>query len=167
MFLTSKIAKDALGIAALVVAIALVGRHCYSRLMLPEAPHDSIHTSQADFRDVIYYPTRAVLAGVNPYDSSEDNPDSYRGRFPVGNNFPVYSPLIFVPALPFAVLPLWTSVVLWWAISIGLTVTLAYAAWRLCGVVPSIAMTATLAAAILLSRPGNANIYFGQATLLF
>src|SRR5205085_12277125 len=33
--------------------------------------------------------------------------------------------------------------------------------------VPTIAMTTGLAAAILLSRPGYANIYFGQATLLF
>src|SRR5262245_9219099 len=166
-FLTSRTAKDALGIAALVVAAALVGRHCVARMLLPEAPRDPTHTAGADFRDVIYYPTRAMLAGANPYDSREDNPDGYRARFPAGNNFPLYSPLIFVPALPFAALPLSTSVALWWLCNVGLTVVLAYVTWRWCGLVPSIAMTATLAAAILLSRPGHANLYFGQATLLF
>src|SRR5439155_7377066 len=97
MFLKSRIAKDVLGLAALLAAAALIGWHCYSRLILPDAPHDPAHTAEADFRDVIYYPTRAVLAGVNPYDSSDDTPNSYGSRFPVGNNFPLYSPLIFVP----------------------------------------------------------------------
>src|SRR3954452_6935880 len=43
-----------------------------------------------DFRDVIYFPTRAVLDGVNPYDSAPtDDPQRYHGRYPVGNVFPV------------------------------------------------------------------------------
>jgi Glycosyltransferase family 87 len=165
--MTTRTAKDVLGIAALLVAAALVGRHCAARMLLPEAPRDPKHTAGADFRDVIYYPTQAMLAGVNPYDSREDNPDGYRARFPAGNNFPLYSPLVFVPAMPFAVLPLSTSLIVWWLLNAGLTVVLAYVTWRWCGVIPSIAMTSTLAAAILLSRPGHANIYFGQATLLF
>ena len=119
MLAKSRIAKDVLGLAALMAAAALLAWHCAARIMLPANPHDAGHTAQADFRDVIYYPTRAMLAGVNPYDSREDNPDSYRGRFPVGNNFPLYSPLIFVPALPFAALPLWTSVVAWWLANVG------------------------------------------------
>src|SRR5262245_40394002 len=66
-FMTSRTAKDAIGIAALLVAAALVGGHCARRMLLPEAPRDPKHTAGADFRDVIYYPTRAMLAGVNPY----------------------------------------------------------------------------------------------------
>src|SRR5438309_9314621 len=105
MFVRNRIAKDALGVVALLAAAALIGWHCHARMMLPEAPRDSVYAAEADFRDVIYYPTRAVLAGVNPYDSSENKPNSYGSRFPVGNNFPLYSPMIFVPALPLAVLP--------------------------------------------------------------
>ena len=167
MLVKSRIAKDALGIAALLVAAALVGWRCYERMMLPGAPHDAIHTAGSDFRDVIYYPTRAVIAGVNPYDSAEDNPNSYQSQFPVGNNFPLYSPLIFVPALPIAILPLGISVATWWLVNVGLTILLAYVVWRWCGIVPTVAMTATLSAVILLTRPGQANLYFGQATLLF
>src|SRR4051812_5431246 len=116
MILNSRIAKDVLGVAALLGAAALIGWHCYSRLISTDAPHDPAHTSGADFRDVMYYPTQAVLAGTNPYDSSEDTPNSYSNRFLVGNNFPLYSPLIFVPALPLAMLPLWMSVVIWWLV---------------------------------------------------
>src|SRR6476661_1160545 len=104
MFVTSRIAKDMLGVTALLAAAALVGWHCYARMILPETPQDPNHTAAADFRDVMYYPTRAVLAGVNPYDTSANNPNSYSSQFPVGNNFPLYSPLIFLPALPLAVL---------------------------------------------------------------
>jgi hypothetical protein len=167
MSMTSRIAKDTLGVAALMAAAALVGWHCHAHLILPNAPHDAAHTAAADFRDVMYYPTRAMLAGLNPYDSSADNPDSYANRYPAGNNFPLYSPLIFVPALPLAGLPIGASVVVWWLLTAGLTIVLAYVAWRSVGIVPTVAMTASLAAAILLSRPGYANIYFGQATLLF
>src|SRR5437762_3153148 len=95
MFMTSRIVKDALGIAALLATAALVGWYCHAHLIQPETPHDPTHAAQADFRDVMYYPTRAVAAGVNPYDSTASNPDSYLNRYPVGNNFPLYSPLIF------------------------------------------------------------------------
>src|SRR5205814_595034 len=144
MFVTSRIAKDALGVAALLAAAALVGWHCSARMIRPEAPQDSAHTAAADFRDVMYYPARAVLAGVNPYDGSANNPHSYANRFPAGNNFPLYSPLIFVPALPLAVLPLETSVVIWWLFTVGLTVVLAYVAWQWARTVPTIAMTTGL-----------------------
>src|SRR5690349_17178813 len=73
MYVTSRMAKDALGVAALLAAAALVGWHCMARMILHDAPHDSAHTAAADFRDVMYYPTRAALAGVNPYDSSASN----------------------------------------------------------------------------------------------
>lgn len=167
MIVSSQVVKDALGVIALLVAAALVGWRSYDRMMLPDNPRDPVNTALSDFRDVIFYPTRAVLAGVNPYDATEGDPNGYLNRFPVGNNFPLYSPLIFTIALPFAALPLWPSVVIWLAVNVGLTVVLAYVGWRWCGRRPTIAMTAALSAAILLSRPGLSNIYFGQATLIF
>src|SRR5438105_5517732 len=62
-----------------------------------ENAEDASRWGLGDFRDVIYFPTRAVLDGVNPYDSAPtDDPTRYRGRYPVGNVFPIYSPLLFV-----------------------------------------------------------------------
>jgi hypothetical protein len=168
MFRTGHIAKGALGIAALVAALALVGSQCYRLMMIPENPKHPTRIAMGDFRDVIYFPSRAVLAGVNPYDDrQDDNPDGYRSRYPAGNNLPFYSPLIFVFAIPFGLLPLWPSVVSWWLLNAGLTVVLAYVAWRYCGSRPTIAMTALLAAAIVVSRPGRSNLCAGQATLIF
>ena len=56
-----------------------------------------------DYRDAVYYPIRAVLDGVNPYDCEEKlpRPDGrlrylQDPRYPVLNIFPLFSPLILV-----------------------------------------------------------------------
>src|SRR5262245_26042088 len=55
-----------------------------------------------DFRDVIYFPTRAVMEGVNPYDAEVTaDPARYRGRYAVGNVFPLYTPLLMLLDWPF------------------------------------------------------------------
>ena len=44
-----------------------------------------LHT---DFRDAIFYPVVALRDGVNPY-----NADSYFVHYPVGQEFPLYTPI--------------------------------------------------------------------------
>ncbi len=46
---------------------------------------------QTDFRDAVYYPVVAFVDGVNPYD-----PGSYYRAYPVGQEFPLYSPIHLV-----------------------------------------------------------------------
>ena len=43
---------------------------------------------QTDFRDAVYYPVVALTDGVNPYD-----PARYYLSYPVGQEFPLYSPV--------------------------------------------------------------------------
>src|SRR5438045_2274742 len=98
------------GIAAtLLFAAALVSAGSRSWLLQrpPDNPHHPTRSAFCDFQDVVYYPTRAALAGVNPYDSRpDDEGGQYFARFPAGNSFPLYAPLIFVVSLPFAMLEL-------------------------------------------------------------
>ncbi len=56
---------------------------------------------QTDFRDAVYYPAVAFTDGVNPYD-----PDRYYRSYPVGQEFPLYSPVHLVVHLPLALLSL-------------------------------------------------------------
>jgi len=159
--------SSALGILVLSLAVAFAAWRTHSRLFIPAQPHSATHTALSDFRDVLYYPARAALAGVNPYDATVDgNPNRYLNRYPVGNSFPLYSPLVLTLGLPFTPLSLGTGALLWWLVNVALTIVLAHVAWRWGGLSPTVSMTTLLAAAILVSRPGLANVYFGQVTLI-
>jgi hypothetical protein len=159
--------SKALGILVLSLAVAFAAWRTHSRLFIPDQPHSSTHTALSDFRDVLYYPARAALAGINPYDATADgNPNRYLNRYHVGNSFPLYSPLVLALGLPLSALPIGTGALLWWLVNVALTVVLGHVAWRWRGLTPTVAMTTLLAAAILVSRPGLANVYFGQVTLI-
>ena len=73
----------ALSAVALCVSIAVVGT-LSAQLYDPEPRADS---TWMDFRDAGYYGARALVDGVNPYDS-----DLYRARYPVGQEFPTLPP---------------------------------------------------------------------------
>jgi hypothetical protein len=113
-----------------------------------------------DFRDAVYYPTVCFLEGGNPYDSVH-----YFGCHPVGQPFPPYSPLTFGVYLPFAFLSHGASQVLYFLVTILLTVVLAAIVLRFCGRSPSAAEVSGLAALILASRPGHWNLLLGQTTI--
>jgi hypothetical protein len=122
---------------------------------------DSYYWGMQDFRDVVYYPCRAVWEGVNPYD-----PAAYREHFAgkIGSIFPLYSPLIVLLHFPLALLPYdlagwiyqFVSLVVLLVVS---TVALHWTGWRV-----GVTGVCTLAALILLSEPGRTNLNFGQVT---
>jgi hypothetical protein len=157
---------DLAGVSLFAIVAAVVFWRCWSLRRPADNPHDPTHTAFCDFQDVVYYPAKAALAGVNPYDArpAEDG-GAYFSRFAAGNSFPVYAPLIFVFSLPFAVLPLAAAELLYWLLNVGLLLGLAYFLLRI-GEFPCRPGTvAGLAALMLLSRPGHANFYFGAITL--
>src|SRR5438445_13084827 len=126
------LARDALGIALFTVTLAGVSWHTYQRLRPADRPDDPVRTAMADFQDGVYYPARAALAGVNPYDARpKDRGGVYLARFPAGNNFPVYAPLLFVLSLPLAILPLTTAALLYWLLNVGLLLLFSSAVLRL------------------------------------
>jgi hypothetical protein len=127
---------------------------------------DSVRWGMTDFRDVIYFPTRAVLEGINPYDS-EPNSDTarYHGRYPVGNVFPVYSPLLMVLDAPLQLLPYHVAMAAYVLFNVALLLVVANCALRFSHVNCGIAATLILATLMLLSRPGQSNFNFGQLAL--
>ena len=112
-----------------------------------------------DFQSTIYYPVRAFIDGVNPYDR-----DTYRAHYPGAQTFPPFLPSTLLIHLPFGVMPLALAKMAYVAFSVGLIVLLGRAAVRANG---ASSWTAALVAAALvtLSRPGQWNLLLGQVTL--
>ncbi len=115
-----------------------------------------------DFRDAIYYPSRALLQGINPYD-----PSVFYETYPVGQEFPLYSPVHLVMHLPFAALSLATARAVYFCLNICLMVVLAGTALRLAGHALTVAKVFAFATLLLLSNPGFWDLRTGESTLIF
>ncbi|MGA2031064.1 MAG: glycosyltransferase family 87 protein [Thermoguttaceae bacterium] len=114
----------------------------------------------ADFRDAVYFPAKAFLEGNDPYDV-----EKYMATYPVGNTFPLYSPLALLLHLPYALLRFDASQVAYVLFNLALLIALAYFALRLCRARPQPAATLLLASLLLVSQPGRANFNAGQVAL--
>jgi len=114
-----------------------------------------------DFRDAVYYPLVALRDGVNPYAV-----ESYYRHYPVGQEFPLYTPIHLVlhsPLLLFS-FPVARAVAFGW----NLALVLGYAAvvLRLIAVRLTLASVFGLGTLILLSDPGKFDLRTGQPTLM-
>jgi hypothetical protein len=119
----------------------------------------SAHWALIDFQSVIYYPVRALVDGVNPYDRA-----TYRAHYPAAETFPPFLPSTLLLHLPFGLLPLALAQLAYVAFSIGLIVLAGRAVVRANGVT-SWAAALFAAALVTLSRPGQWNLLLGQVTL--
>jgi hypothetical protein len=127
---------------------------------------DALRFGMCDFRDVIYFPTRAVLDGVNPYDSEPTSDASrYLGRYPAGNVFPLYSPLLILLDSPLQLLPYHFGMAFYGIFNVALVALVAWLALRANELNGGIVGTIILATAMLVSRPGQSNFYYGQLAL--
>lgn len=152
---------------ALLIAAGLVVARCWSLRRPADNPKHPQLAGMCDFQDVVYFPTRAAFAGVNPYDArSALAGGGYLARYPVGNEFSPYAPLLFVISAPLAALPLVPAEVIFSALNLGLLGCYAYVLLRIGGYRPQVLTVVGIAAFLLLSRPGQANHYYGQTTLL-
>lgn len=114
-----------------------------------------------DFRDAVYYPLVALRDGVNPYAV-----ETYYRHYPVGQEFPLYTPIHLVlhaPLLLFS-FPTARAVAFGW----NLALVLGYAAvvLRLMAVRLAPASVFGLGTLILLSDPGKFDLRTGQPTLM-
>lgn len=114
-----------------------------------------------DFGETVYYPTRAVLDGRNPYDAA-----TYVHLYPVERPFPPFAPVSLALYLPFAVPVPALAGQIWYGFTVLLTVVLAWVVLRAARQTASAAAVLGLAAAILASRPGHANLLNGQQTVV-
>lgn len=168
----TNVLRDAAGVLLLVAVIAGLSYRLAQRMVIDGDPVGSAKAglnAQADFRDVIYYPARAIREGVNPYDCRlEPLPDGqsrYRQRYPILNALPLYSPLTFALFFPFSFGSFPAAATAWVSFQLVLLVVFSYTALRLAGGQPSIGGTAFLASAILVTQAGRANFMGGETAL--
>lgn len=155
---------DAAAVCLFVVVLAGLTWRLNQNLLVAGEPSRE-RWGLADFRDVTYYPAIAAREGVNPYDAAIGDSESYLWRYPVGNYFPLYSPLLLLLAQPFTALPLGAAMWVYWAFNVLLLIAFAWMALRITGWNTTIAAVLTLAAILLASQPGRANFNAGQVAL--
>lgn len=116
--------------------------------------------AMVDFRVVVYYPVRAFLEGVNPYDRA-----SYLALYPALESYPPYLPAALLLHLPFGLLSVGAGELCYAALTVALTTFLAYVSLKFNNVKASSTNVLLVAALIVLSRPGQWNLLLGQVTL--
>ncbi len=116
---------------------------------------------QTDFRDAVYYPVVALADGVNPYD-----PARYYLAYPVGQEFPLYSPVHLVLHVPLAALDLDDARATYFGVNLVLMLVLAGASLRLAGFRVRADATFAVGTLLLLSGPGKLDLRNGEPTLL-
>jgi hypothetical protein len=116
---------------------------------------------QTDFRDAVYYPVVALTDGVNPYD-----PGRYYLTYPVGQEFPLYSPVHLAVHAPLAALDLDDARAAYFAVNLVLMLVLAGLSLRLAGFRMRADSTFALGALLLLSGPGKLDLRNGEPTLI-
>jgi Glycosyltransferase family 87 len=117
-----------------------------------------------DFRDALYFPVREFLAGGNPYD-----PAVMFAHWPVRQGFNLYQPYHLVLHMPFALAGYRIGAVAFTVLGLLLLVALAAMTARRLSVrvpVPLVLATAGIAALLVLSQVGKAQLYLGQVNPL-
>lgn len=114
-----------------------------------------------DFRDAVYYPLVAVRDGVNPWAV-----DTYYRLYPVGQEFPLYTPIHLIVHGPLVLFSFPTARAIAWGWNLALTLVFAGVTLRLAGLRTTTASVFGLGTLVLLSDPGKFNLRSGQPTLL-
>ena len=113
--------------------------------------------SRIDFEIAVYYPARAFLDGLDPYDQGP-----YLARYPVQAPFPPFLPASLLLHAPFALLPLTLSATVYLAVSVALVLVSAWLSLSFTDRPIRPAGVITVAALALLSRPGRLALRLGQ-----
>jgi hypothetical protein len=151
--------RTAAAVALLVAAISAASfRTWNNRVVLGDlsAPGYGF----VDFRDGVYFPTLSFVVGENPLDAK-----TYVEKYPVSDRAPLYSPLMYLMHAPLTALPFEPAAVVYFAILIVLTIALAALVLDFAGIALTTARVATLAALVIMSRPGLVNLFSTQVTL--
>ncbi|HOC42259.1 MAG TPA: glycosyltransferase family 87 protein [Thermoanaerobaculales bacterium] len=154
--------RAALSIIAFLLAVIVPAVRVSRHMNIPGTRVDPDHWALVDFRDNVYYPAKAFLSGGNPYDR-----ETHVATYPVRVRFPPYTPLFLLAHAPFGLLPQGASQLVYFVLTIALTVFLAHLTLRICGSHSTLYSVLGIAAMALLSRPGHWNLTLGQVTLEF
>jgi len=113
-----------------------------------------------DFRNAVYCPAAIFLEGGNPYDRAE-----FLRFCPMRDAFPLYAPATLLLHAPFGLLSFGTAAVLYFCLTIVLSVAVVFVALRLAGAESPVGKLLLGAGLLLLSRPGQWNLLLGQPAL--
>lgn len=150
--------------AALLLLAAVVttmAARTWRDRVVPGEPEPFRNYGFADFRDGIYYPTLAFVAGDVPYDAPR-----YLQKYPAAQNAPLYSPLMYLLHAPLTLLSFNGAALLYLALCIVLTVALGATALHWSGVAPTAARVAGLGTLLILSRPGIMHVSLVNVTTI-
>lgn len=157
--------KQARG-GALLASVAFLGIALLVAVFRPAFGHGgnlrAVTALMNDFALNVYYPSRALLDRVNPYDQA-----TYLARYPVDSAFPPYLPVTLLLHLPFACLPFHEAALAYLCVSVALVTLLAWISLRFCGRRSGLPMALATAALIVLSRPGRQLLVLGQPAIEF
>ncbi len=148
--------RRTLAVILFALATLMLTVRTMTLLNIPDEPNPAFWGLR-DFRDAIYFPTISWMSGNNPYDASV-----HMDQYPVGQLFPLYSPLIFVIHVPFALLPYVVSEWVYFGFNVLMTLGLASLAMHLVGLRQKAWLIIGFAGLILVSRPGHMCQVLGQ-----
>lgn len=114
-----------------------------------------------DFRDAIYYPLVALRDGVNPYAV-----DLYFRQYPVGQEFPLYTPVHLLLHSPLLLFPFRSARGVYWGWNLALVLGFAAVLLRLAARRITVASLFGLGLVILVSDAGKFDLRSGQPTLM-
>ncbi|MFN0019201.1 MAG: glycosyltransferase family 87 protein [Pirellulaceae bacterium] len=163
---------DIAWILLLLLVVSIASMRLSKIVLIPGDPQGSAALGKnglADFQDVIYYPSKAVREGVNPYDcGTEPRSDGslrYRQRYPVLNHFPLYSPLLIILYWPFSYFDFSASALAYVVVNLVLLIGFACLCWQCVDIRPSVGQATSLASVILATQAGRANFLGGETAI--
>jgi hypothetical protein len=120
-------------------------------------PVTGLTESRIDFERAVYYPARAFLDGLDPYEQH-----AYLARYPIDAPFPPFLPATLLLHLPFGLLPPGLSGALYFLVTLALVFACARLALAFTERQVGAAEVIAVAALVLLSRPGRLVLRLGQ-----
>jgi hypothetical protein len=150
-----------------VRAVAAVIAFAGMAVWLTVSTYHGISPSRADvgtltdFRDAIYYPLVALRDGVNPYAV-----DVYFRHYPVGQEFPLYSPVHLLLHSPLLLFSFPVARAVFWGWNLLLVLGFAAVLLRLAAHRVTVASLFGLGTVIVLADAGKFDLRSGQPTLM-
>ena len=136
--------------------IAFHAERTYSHLRMPNSQGDD-NWGMMDFQDTVYYPVRAFIEGVNPYDTV-----SYRKAYPASQLFPLYSPLTLLVHSPYYLIPFDGAMAIHFGVSALCILFIAFLAVKFSSKKTERWLVFVVASLICMLRPGHLALAGGQ-----
>ena len=146
-------------IASILLYGAVIAFHAertYTHLRMPNSQGDD-NWGMMDFQDTVYYPVRAFIEGVNPYDTV-----SYRKVYPASQLFPLYSPLTLLVHSPYYLVPFHGAMAIHFGVSALCILVIAYLAVKFSLKTTERWLVFVVASLICMLRPGHLALAGGQ-----